>query len=832
MISTRRLLHLVAWTLAMIGGALLGTAHADQPRENIALAKPYTICPQPNYSYCTDPDDRSQLTDGKSTKDYFWTQQGTVGWTHPSYSLVTVDLGKVEPISGASFTTAAGAAGVTWPAEIRLLVSEDGKNYRDIADLVALDHKTNGPWPEKYAIRRVVAGDLATRGRYVQFMAIPLAGAPYLFVDEVEVFRGPPELLQRDPGGKPVESARAVFEQGRVRRAVQIRYSKDAAGLQAAIEEAPIDPAAKARLLTRLGDLRRQLETATAETGPDLRAVLPIGELHTKLFSIQADLWKAAGRPNFWAVVPGLWDPVELIGIPAAASESAVQFHTMRGEYRAAAVNLHNATDRVLDASLRFEGLSGSPTPEYVTVHEVAWTDTAQSEPIAAALPEASREPSAWKVSVLPGLTRQIWLTFHVTDQPTGSHLGKIVVETDAADPLEVPIQLRVWPLEFPRRTTLHLGGWSYTNGGGTYGVTSHNRQEFLRHMQSHFVNAPWATSGVMMNFKFDAADPGKIQLDTAQFDDWIAQWPHAKRYHVFLSVAHYSGPIVTSLGGASIGSPEFSRRVGTWISAWVGHLKSKGIRPDQLGLLIHDEPHEGSDLGPLLEWAKAIRAAEPEVIVWEDPTYRDPTKAPPELFEACDVLCPNRPMWLAQGKAFADFYLNQKAQGRTLELYSCSGPAKLLDPYSYHRLQAWHCWKIGATGSYFWAFGDNSGASSWCEYFAKAGPFTPLFLDDRTVTAGKHMEAIRESVEDYEYFVMLRAAVQRAKAAGKSGPAIAMAEELLARGADAVLEAPGVSEIRWHEPKDRAGADAVRVKILEALERLSGSVDTREEVR
>lgn len=83
-------------------------------------------------------------------------------------------------------------------------------------------------------------------------------------------------------------------------------------------------------------------------------------------------------------------------------------------------------------------------------------------------------------------------------------------------------------------------------------------------------------------------------------------------------------------------------------------------------------------------------------------------------------------------------------------------------------------------------------------------------------------MEAVRESAEDYEYFVMLRTAVERAKAAGNSGAVIAAAEELLVHGADAVLEAQGVSEIRWREPKDRTGAETVRVKILEALLRLS----------
>ena len=40
----------------------------------------------------TDPDDATQLTDGKTTSDYFWTQKGTVGWQRVQYATVTVDL--------------------------------------------------------------------------------------------------------------------------------------------------------------------------------------------------------------------------------------------------------------------------------------------------------------------------------------------------------------------------------------------------------------------------------------------------------------------------------------------------------------------------------------------------------------------------------------------------------------------------------------------------------------------------------------------------------------------------------------------------------------------
>jgi len=793
-------------------------AGAEAAGENIARGARYTLSPQPTYVHCTDPGDAVQLTDGQTTSAYFWTQKGTVGWQRVQYATVTVDLGQVRPIAGVAMTTAAGTAGVTWPMAVHVLVSDDGKAYRDAGDLVAFNQRHRGPWPEGYAIRRLETDELRTRGRYVQFVIIPLPGGPYVFTDEVEVLRGDSAWLKDKPAG-PVVSARQIYQEGRIRRAVEHRFRNDARAIGRAVREAKsLAPSDLKRLLERHGEAERAFDPRAIPTDGSFRAVLPIGDAHAKLFAVQAGLWRAMGRAPLCAWAARTWDPVDPFAPPPAEPQGQVEVHAMRGEHRAGAVNLANSTGGTLDVRLRFEGLPGGPAPGCVTVHEVLWTDTSQGTPIAAALPEATRNGDSWQVSVPPGLVRQVWLTFHPTELEAGQYEGKLVAEADGLDPVATPVSLRVWPLDFPEKTTLWLGGWSYTDGAARYGVTPENRAAFLEHLQSHHVNAPWATSGVMRSYQFDGDDPTKVRLDTRTFDDWIAQWPDARACLVFLSVAHYSGTLRSSLGGAEIGSPEFDARVGAWISAWVKHLKSKGIAPERLGLLIHDEPHEGSDVGPLLAWARAIKKAEPGVIVWEDPTYRNPAAAPAEPFEACDVLCPNRPMWLGAGEAFARFYRDQQARGRTLQFYSCSGPAKLLDPYSYHRLQAWHAWHVGGTGSFFWAFGDNSGASSFNEYFAKAGPYTPLFLDEKNVVAGKHMEAIRESAQDYEYFVMLRAAVDRAKAAGRSDDAVRRAEDLLRTGAAEVLGAEGAAELHWHEPKDRTVADRVRVKLLETL--------------
>ena len=186
--------------------------------------------------------------------------------------------------------------------------------------------------------------------------------------------------------------------------------------------------------------------------------------------------------------------------------------------------------------------------------------------------------------------------------------------------------------------------------------------------------------------------------------------------------------------------------------------------------------------------------------------------------------------MWVAQGKPYADFYVKQREAGRELWFYTCSGPGRLLDPYACHRMQPWFCWKYGAKGSCFWAFGDSSDASSWNEYISKSGAYTPLFLDARTVTEGKHMEAIREGMEDYEYLRMLRDRVVELQQKGAKGDAVAAAEALLASAAERVtacLKQP--YDINWKEPKDRSIADRVRVEILTALLALEGQCPLRQ---
>jgi hypothetical protein len=140
----------------------------------------------------------------------------------------------------------------------------------------------------------------------------------------------------------------------------------------------------------------------------------------------------------------------------------------------------------------------------------------------------------------------------------------------------------------------------------------------------------------------------------------------------------------------------------------------------------------------------------------------------------------------------------------------------RLLDPYAYCRLQGWDCWRYGAEASYFWAFADAAGGPSWNEYPQPRAAYTPLFIDAKGVTPGKHLEACREGIEDYEYLLMLRKAVD-------SGAGSAEARAEGARLLDELPERVGTkkTDFAWKPAGLPTAANAARVEILNAIEAL-----------
>jgi hypothetical protein len=94
-------------------------------------------------------------------------------------------------------------------------------------------------------------------------------------------------------------------------------------------------------------------------------------------------------------------------------------------------------------------------------------------------------------------------------------------------------------------------------------------------------------------------------------------------------------------------------------------------------------------------------------------------------------------------------------------------------------------------------------------------------------------MEAIREGVEDYEYLVMLLKSVNLLEEKGFHTDLLHEAHDLLDNGPKEVcgISRADASYWNWVTEKDRTGADRVRIKVLELLNKLQKAVRAKNSI-
>lgn len=801
------LLTLIDGIVFSVCTPLLASSKDELDFRNIAYKKKYTLEPSPNYINCTDEKDTEQLTDGVFSKGYFWVQTSTIGWKLVNPVTITIDLDEVKLISGISFSTAAGSAGVHWPRSIFVFLSNNGVDYSYECDLKGLGNNRNCPEHNQYSIFQFAAYHLRSQGRFVKLIIVPKGS--FIFVDEVQIYEGSQPPLKRAGKIYKVSELGTVTTHFLMKKAISRRLERDLEAVRDTIGELQN----RQTIEKRLNAIKKEIQTVTDTIPKDFKTIFPINNLHQRIFETQASIWSAKGFNLITLWQKNRWDmvaPSELIN--TAAPRVVVKM--MQDEERNAAFNVTNTGNKLVQLKLRITGLPGGTDPNWIKVHNGVFTDSAEGTPVMAALPRVEKGAGGYMLELLPGITQQIWLSFYSGGLEAGEYGGEVIISPGE---MKVPINLTIYPLSYPKQQRLHLCGWDYTNEKEVFDVTQENRAALVLQLKTHKVDTPWART-VLATGKYDK-DANMIRYpDTSNFESWIKLWPSAQNYFVFVAARK-------TFCGFEMGSPNFNKAVGAWIDFWIKKIGSWGISANRLGILIVDEPHTIEQSEVVIQYAQAIKKMHPEVTIFEDVTWREPWKAPAALFSQSDILCINlASQWIGATKQFKDFYIAQRNSGRKIWLYSCYGPARQLDPYAYFRLQSWFAWELGALGSCFWAFGDSNGSSSWNEYLARTiGAYTPLFLDSTSVTLGKHMVAIREGVQDYEYLGMLRDRIDELEKIANETEELVSAKNLLDSAAARVIA--GIDDrdkLKWSVSKDRSVADAVREEILEALVQLN----------
>lgn len=766
--------------------------------ENIARGAKYVLDPVPNYENCKDDGDLTQLTDGQYVEGHFWTQKGTVGWDETGYAVITIDLGKDMPISGISFSTARNNLDVKFPDSIVIFTAGEDGIFHEIGDLVKLNNSKKPAPSVGYTTYRYTTDKLQTHGRKI---ALLVFGEHYIFCDEIEVWKGKEEDLSRPLPGTGFKDLKKYINDVIVHNSVKKRITKDIDKVQkiaGAIKR-------KRKIQRELDKLRKEMNTLPLEDSENFKTIFPINPTHEKVFKTYAKILQEEGLKDLTVWTSHPYEYAELFPLLTdinAPEKNQLTLSMMQNEFRSVAFNI--VSPQNTEVSIKILGIPEELRKECIKVQKVLWTDTKRLEPVASALIPIKEEEGLFKLNVFAGLTQQIWLTVCSKNLPPDTYNIEIKVNQ-----IQLPMTLTVYPIRFPDRPTLHMGGWDYTNVPNHYGVTETNRTALVNMLQEYFVDSPWATAEAMPFGTYDENGNMLTPPDTSNFDAWRQLWGKAQRYCVFIHA-------IGKLKKFELGSPPFEKAVSSWAKFWDDYMQKAGLDPSQLIILLVDEPHENSADRIIIDWVKAIRQSGTGISIWEDPIYRDMTKALPEMIAECDILCPNRQLFYRCGEKYRQFFINERNKGKKLEFYSCAGPMYLLDPTTYCRLQAWDCWRYGAEATYFWAFADTAGNTSWNEYLNKRHAYTPLFIDKDTVYPGKHLEALREGIEDYEYFHMLATAIKEKKGDTETRK---KAEELLHTLPEKVLSImPEAGKFFWREFKNPELLDEAREQILRML--------------
>ncbi len=782
--------------------------------ENVALKKPYTLSTRPGYGHCADPGDKTQLTDGEYTKGYFWTQKSTVGWNSRNVVTITLDLEKTYPINGFSYNTAFGVAGVLKPEFIYIYTSEDNKDWYYIGNLMQKSVDERGePDTSSYMIYKVGSNAMPCKGRYVAFL---VKQNPFMFVDELEVLKGDDSLLAKAPSNEKTTAPMVHYFD----KQMQALVEKDVKALEARASK--LKGAQKAALNASIAEYRKILPTLTVGNADDTIPIFPLDSVHAKLYALNAQYLRSVGfaKPMIWRSCR--WDNLNPMSVPPTkGAPEPVEIEMMRGEVRAETINILNPTDKALTFKIEVQGL---PEGSGIDCREVLGMLTNQMKYSTSALKPG--DGASITVDLPAGMSKQIWLSFKRPTLKAGAYKATVNATAGAVS-LKVPLKLTIYDFDFPKEPHMHVGGWDYLNGSGDYYKGKDCVDATIAMMKSIYADSPWATAGVMPGgAKFDAE--GNIlnpkELNMTQWDIWTKRWSGARLYCVFNAVGR-------AFYGEPMGTPRFTKMVDGYYNAWAALLKERGIESKRVILLLVDEPYDKERDERIIVWAKAVRASKSGFVLYEDPIWSKPELGSPEMYMSSDILCPNT-MQMTNSEnpeAFKKFFTDYRDKGITLWLYSCSGPARELDPITYHRGQEWRAFEMGAEGSFYWALGCGGGiGDSWHPFKQPGTEYSPFMVSpDKGPTDAKQSEGIREGVQDYEYLCMLRDRIAELKKAGGNAKKIKAAEKLLAEAPMRALRltpVPGAAEwskkngMYWSDEKDRTHMDVESRKVLRML--------------
>ena len=414
------------------------------------------------------------------------------------------------------------------------------------------------------------------------------------------------------------------------------------------------------------------------------------------------------------------------------------------------------------------------------------------------------------------GKMEALWFdTFVAPDVPAGIYKGAVKVTADGIAPVSIPVELEVFDFELP--SPKHLTG--FFQMGRPSVIFSHrylNRTKNLpdpekaqedlvktyeEMLHEHYINnwSPLTGWNYGLNGLKVVVNDGKVTLDWTEFDKRVGPYMDGSGFRDKVPAQSlfvpYWLPVMKKDGSGLASRVNMHNYMniqtdlfGQYIKQVQQHLEEKGWL-DRAYVFYFDEPFlQAWKYGAFIETAKIIRKEAPKLKIMITDGYKG-EDAYKKLEHIKEPITKYVDVWdpvTFQVRAHTvEFYRNRKKEGKfdmwcqTLGNANANVPLPNLYPeydMPFHRTWGHMSWNFGFQGIEWWATiiwwnsKTRTRLDPWTDPMAFPPFNKPLNCDGRLFYPGTpdaiggpdipisclRMKALREGIEDYEYFYLL----------------------------------------------------------------------------
>ncbi len=687
--------------------------------DNVALGRPYRFSHPPNYPYCTDTGDTTDLTDGvrydpRGTS--LWTQKGTVGWAiGDQLKSIEIDLGQICSINGVSFETAAdNRSQGTFPLAVLVFLSDDGKSYNYAGDVISESVNQS-----TYVVHTFRLSKLKEQARFVRLVTV--RGGFYVFVDEIEVLGSKTRGLTPRKRDHDSEAVLKVAQQ-RVPLTRQnnssltlLAHAKARLAVQSGQDQEPIRHAR-----AMLARLRSRILTRTEAEEVNFRRGVPFTKVDREICGVIGRYLAATSKSKLMVRTANPWAP--LMPFDWKPSADPGQLTLMKNEWGELALNVTNATAAPMELTVTTDG----PPPGAVSVFEVKFVEAFGFRIRADAL-----MPLRGKLRIPPGMTQQVWLRIDTRALRHGHYKGLLELTGESTSDIQ-PFSFTVANVEMPR-PKLHVVNFSYMH----WPIAKTDPRGVERDLREHYVDTQVVVSSYLPNPVANASGNITQPMDFSQLDKYMDLLPDTRLWIFFMGFEWDHRKMYPI--------PADARRetlFKQWLSAMIAHVKQRGLGYENFAFLWHDEPSQEAMRKIVTPSTQVLRSVDPKARVWIDISSDNTAESIEQFDGAADIWCPtsDKIKWGFWKDKRTWFYDSASDKGRS--------------PSGHYRYKLWLGVKHGATGNGFWTYTDSS--NLWDDY-AGSPTYSVVYDGPDGVISSKRWEAYRAGVEDYELCRILR---------------------------------------------------------------------------